>query len=65
MTDRPLFVPVIEGTTRRGRMSLHAARLMVEEIGKRPGVETELIDIAELPMPVDDAGRGIRTRASR
>lgn len=59
-TPRPLFIPVILGTTRKGRMSLHAAKLMTSEIAKRPGVETELIDIAKLPMPTDDAGEAIK-----
>ena len=58
--QRPLFIPVILGTTRRGRMSAAAASLLVAEIGKRPGVTTELIDIRTVPMPVDDAGEGIR-----
>jgi len=58
--SRPLYIPVILGTTRKGRMSLHAARLLTEEIAKRPGVETELIDIASVPMPLDDAGEGIK-----
>jgi NAD(P)H-dependent FMN reductase len=58
--ERPLFVPVILGTPRRGRMSEHAARLMYAEVGKRPGVETELVDVATLPIPVDDAGEGAK-----
>ena len=58
--QRPLFIPVILGTTRRGRMSAAAAALLVAEIGKRPGVTTELIDISTVPMPVDDAGEAIR-----
>ena len=53
-TSRPLFIPVILGTTRKGRMSLHAARLMAAEIAKREGLETELIDVATLPMPTND-----------
>jgi NAD(P)H-dependent FMN reductase len=53
---RPLFVPVILGTPRQGRMSKHAAKVLYSEVGKRPGVETELVDIAQLPIPVDDAG---------
>jgi NAD(P)H-dependent FMN reductase len=57
---RPLFIPVILGTTRKGRMSAHAARLLAEEVSKRPGVETELIDIAKLPLPTDDAGEGVK-----
>ena len=57
---RPYFVPVILGTTRKGRMSEHAARLVWSEVAKRPGVETELIDVATLPIPVDDAGDGAK-----
>src|SRR5262249_11990889 len=37
-------------------MSEHAARVVWSEVEKRPGVETELIDVATLPVPVDDAG---------
>jgi NAD(P)H-dependent FMN reductase len=60
--QRPLFIPVILGTTRRGRQSAAAAALMVREIGKRPAVTTELIDVASVPMPVDDAGENIKDR---
>src|SRR6201987_2684125 len=63
MNDRPLSIPVILGTTRKGRMSEHAARFMVGQIEKRDGVQTELIDISKLPMPVDDAGDGIKDTA--
>ena len=41
-------------------MSEHAARLVWSEVEKRPGVETELIDVAALPIPVDDAGDGAK-----
>jgi NAD(P)H-dependent FMN reductase len=58
--SRPLFIPVILGTVRKGRMSQFAARLVHSEIARRPGVETELIDIASLPLPVDDAGEAIK-----
>jgi NAD(P)H-dependent FMN reductase len=58
--DRVLFIPVVLGTVRMGRMSLHAARLVAEELGKRNGIETELIDIAQLPLPTNDAGEGIK-----
>ena len=30
--NRPLFIPVILGTARMGRMSLHAARLVTGEL---------------------------------
>jgi NAD(P)H-dependent FMN reductase len=54
--DRPLRIPVILGTTRKGRMSAHAARLVVELVRKRNHVVTELIDIAAMALPTDDAG---------
>lgn len=60
MNGRPLSIPVILGTTRKGRMSAHAARFMVAQIAKREGVLTELIDISAVPMPVDDAGDGVK-----
>ena len=57
---RPLFIPVILGTARMGRMSVHAAHLVTREMGMRAGVETELIDITQLPLPTDDAGEAIK-----
>src|SRR5512144_574172 len=61
--NSPLFVPVILGTTRQGRMSEPAAQLLVRELARRPGVETELIDIGRLPLPTDDAGEAIKCPA--
>jgi NAD(P)H-dependent FMN reductase len=58
--SRPLFIPVILGTVRKGRMSEFAARLVHAELAKRSGVETELIDVRSLPLPVDDAGEAIK-----
>ena len=60
MEERPIHIPVILGTTRKGRMSEHVARFVHGELLKRKGVTTELIDIAKLPLPVDDAGEGIK-----
>jgi NAD(P)H-dependent FMN reductase len=60
---RPLNIPVILGTTRKGRMSVHAARFMVGQIENRQGISTELIDLSELPMPSDDAGEQIKDGA--
>ncbi|MBC7929772.1 MAG: NAD(P)H-dependent oxidoreductase [Rubrivivax sp.] len=61
MTEtRPLFIPVILGTARQGRMSEHVARLVFGELSKRKGVESELIDIRELSFPTNDAGEGVK-----
>src|SRR5947199_10851665 len=57
---RHLYVPVILGTTRKGRMSAYAAQFMLGQLQKREGVKTDLIDIAELRLAVDDAGEGIK-----
>ena len=56
--SRPLSIPVILGTSRKGRMSAHAARLVCRELGKREGVCTELIDIGDLEHRLDDNGEG-------
>src|SRR6476659_6754379 len=60
MTNRPLFIPVILGTTRKGRASENIARFVFGEVRKHEGVETELIDIRELNFPTDDAGEAIK-----
>ncbi len=41
-------------------MSLHAAQLVHNELRGRTGVNTELIDIAKMPLPVNDAGEAIK-----
>jgi NAD(P)H-dependent FMN reductase len=59
-TDRPLFIPIILGTSRRGRQSENVARFVFEQTKKRSGVETELIDVCTLPMKLDDAGEQMK-----
>lgn len=48
--SRDLFIPVILGTTREGRMSERVSRFVVSQLGLLPGVETELVDIRLLPV---------------
>ncbi len=57
---RPVFLPVILGTSRQGRRSEHAARFVFEEVSKRSDVETELIDIRKIRLSIDDAGEAIK-----
>jgi NAD(P)H-dependent FMN reductase len=57
---RPLFLPVILGTSRQGRRSEHAARFVFEQASQRTDIETELIDIRTLPFATDDAGEAIK-----
>ena len=57
--DQPkLFIPIILGTSRRGRQSEHVARFVFDQTSKR--VETELIDVCTLPMRLDDAGEQMK-----
>jgi NAD(P)H-dependent FMN reductase len=57
---RPVFLPVILGTSRQGRASEHAARFVFEDVSKRPDMATELIDIRKLRLSIDDAGESIK-----
>jgi NAD(P)H-dependent FMN reductase len=56
--SRPLSIPVILGTNRKGRMSVHAARFVSQQLQRREGVITELIDIGQLEHQLDDNGQG-------
>jgi NAD(P)H-dependent FMN reductase len=58
--DRPLFIPVILGTARQGRESENVARFVFEQTKKRADLETQLIDVRELPMKLDDAGEQMK-----
>ena len=61
--ERPLFIPVILGTPRQGRRSEHPAHLVFDEMKKRAGVETELIDVRALHMRLDDEGEAMKDPA--
>jgi NAD(P)H-dependent FMN reductase len=58
--ERPLYIPVILGTARKGRASEMVARFVLGEVAKREGVVTELIDIRDLDLAVDDEGEAIK-----
>jgi NAD(P)H-dependent FMN reductase len=57
---RPLNIPVVLGTSRKGRMSAHAARFIVDLLNRRAGVTSMLVDVSQVPLPVDDAGEAIK-----
>ena len=58
--SRPLFIPVILGTSRKGRISGDVARFMIDQLSNRSGVETELVDVREMSISTDDAGEAIK-----
>jgi NAD(P)H-dependent FMN reductase len=59
--ERPLFIPIILGTCRQGRQSENVARFVFEQT--RKCAETELIDVCQLPMRLDDAGEQMKDPA--
>jgi NAD(P)H-dependent FMN reductase len=63
MDERKLFIPVILGTARQGRLSENVARFVLAELAKQGGVETELVDVRELNLPLTDAGEAIKDAA--
>jgi NAD(P)H-dependent FMN reductase len=63
MAAAPLYLPILLGTPRQGRRSEHAARFVLEQTQKRAGVETELIDVRDLPLALNGAGEQIKIPA--
>ena len=63
MNSRPLFIPVILGTVRKGRASENVAKFVFDQVKRREAVETELVDIGELNSPGNDAGEQIKHKA--
>src|SRR4029077_9492717 len=57
---RPVFIPIIIGTPRQGRLTEPAANFVFGEVSNRSDIETELIDIRKIPIRMDDAGEALK-----
>ena len=55
-----LFIPVLLGTNRKERNSVHPANWLVGEMQKRDDIETRLFDVAKFALPQDDYGQGLK-----
>lgn len=55
-----LFIPVLLGTNRKERNSIHPAKWLIGEMQKRDDIETRLFDVAEFALPLDDYGQGLK-----
>ena len=55
-----LNLPVLLGTNRKQRKSVHVAKWLVGEMGKRADIETRLFDVSEFALPHDDYGQAIK-----
>lgn len=60
MDEKPLYLPIILGTARQGRQSEHVANFLLSEMTKRPEIETEIVDVRQLKMTLDDAGEEMK-----
>jgi NAD(P)H-dependent FMN reductase len=66
--QRPFYIPVILGSTRRGRQSLKVARFIMERMRRNARIETEILDLAVYDFPImeerlrfrDDPPPGLR-----
>ena len=55
-----LLLPVLLGTNRKQRNSVHPARWLLGEMEKRPEIQTRLFDASEFALPHDDYGQAIK-----
>jgi NAD(P)H-dependent FMN reductase len=55
-----LFLPVLLGTNRKQRNSLHPAKWLVGEMEKRTEIETKLFDVGDFELPRDDYGQALK-----
>jgi len=47
-------LPVIVGSTRQGRFSEKPAQWIFQQLQKREGIEAQLLDLRDFPMPFFD-----------
>ena len=66
--QRPLYIPVVLGSTRRGRQSPKVARFIIERMKRNARIATEILDLAAYDFPIleerlrfrDDPPPGLR-----
>ena len=57
---RPVFLPLVLGTSRQGRASEHVARFVFEQASQRTDLTSEWIDIRSIRLSIDDAGEALK-----
>src|SRR3982750_1684135 len=55
-----LLLPVLLGTNRKNRQSVHVAKWLVSQIERRDDIETKLFDASDFALPHDDYGQEIK-----
>jgi len=62
MNERKLFIPLIFGTNREGRQSENVAKLLLQTMKGRIGVETQLFDVRDFIFPKNGYGQDIKNQ---
>lgn len=57
-----LFLPVLLGTNRKQRNSVHAAKWLIGKMERRTDVRTRLFDVADFALPQDDYGQALKSQ---
>ncbi len=55
-----LFLPILLGTNRKKRLSVHPAKWLLGKMEQREEIETRLFDVSEFALPHDDYGTDIK-----
>lgn len=59
MNDDKLFLPVLLGTNRKDRSSEHVAKWVFAQMREREDIETQLFDVRDFDLPLDNYGTEI------
>jgi len=62
MNTAPIAVPILLGTNRKLRKSIHVARWLHGTMAARSDITTALFDVADFALPADDYGQEIKDR---
>ncbi len=62
MTDAPLFIPLLLGTSRQGRQSEAVAKFLLEQLGRRKDIATELFDVRTFIFSANDYGGALKEK---
>lgn len=62
MTNEKLFIPLLLGTNREGRWSVHAARLVYQYMEERDDLETQWFDARDFDFPKEGYGQALKDR---
>ncbi|MDQ3633437.1 MAG: NAD(P)H-dependent oxidoreductase [Acidobacteriota bacterium] len=59
MSEKKLFLPILLGTNRKGRLSENVAEWLFGKMTEREDIETKLFDVRDFDLPKDDYGTAI------